>query len=444
MDADGEDIFFIVRNNTITFSIIGCCVVMKLEKYSFGMGDRFAHQGEAQLKAVLKAKERGVTITPVWNKSYREHKTVNTSPPELRAEADAAVKALAWTDPYRVDADHITMDTVGAFIESSDFFTMDVANYIGKSAPENVIEDFVERRRKYIGDLFIPGISEQFSVTEDNLRYTAGKFLLAAIEAGKLYAHIAKAKGEDNFIAEVSMDEVDDPQTPVELFFILSALADYHVKAQTIAPKFSGRFNKGVDYVGDLQQFEKEFEEDILVIRHAIKEFGLPENLKLSVHSGSDKFSIYQPINQLITKHDAGIHLKTAGTTWLEEVIGLSEAGNEALELVKDIYSSALGRFDELCGPYAAVIDVQRDRLPSAEEVSSWSPDKMANTIRHDQQQPDFNPDFRQLLHVAYKVAGEHGDRYYAALAKYSDIVSVHVTGNLYERHIAPLFLGRG
>src|SRR5690606_8322106 len=117
----------------------------------------------------------------------------------------------------------------------------------------------------------------------------------------KLYAHIAKAKGEDNFVAEVSMDEVNDPQTPVELFFILSALADYHVKAQTIAPKFSGRFNKGVDYVGNLEQFAKEFEQDILVIKHAIKEFGLPDNLKLSVHSGSDKFSIYQPINQLIT-----------------------------------------------------------------------------------------------------------------------------------------------
>jgi hypothetical protein len=416
---------------------------MKLEKYSFGMGDRFAQQGEAQLKAILKAKERGVSITPVWNKSYREHKTVKTSPPDLRAEADAAVKALNWTGPYRVDADHITMDTVDAFIETSDFFTLDVASYIGKPAPENSIEEFIERRRSYIGELSIPGISDQFSATEQTLRSIAGKFLLAAIEAGKLYAHIAKIKGADNFIAEVSMDEVEDPQTPVELFFILSALADYNVKAQTIAPKFSGRFNKGVDYVGDLQRFAKEFEEDILVIKHAIGEFSLPDNLKLSVHSGSDKFSIYQPINRLIIKHDAGIHLKTAGTTWLEEIIGLSEAGNEALELAKDIYSNALGRFDELCGPYAAVIDVDSSRLPSAEEVRLWSAEKLANTIRHNQEHPDFNPDFRQLLHVAYKVAGEDSDRYYAALKKYKDGVAAHVTENLYERHIVPLFLGR-
>lgn len=414
---------------------------MKLEKFSFGMGDRFAHQGEAQLKAVLKAKEQGVDITPVWNKSNREHKTVKTHPSELRAEADAAVKALGWTGSYRVDADHITIATVDGFIESSDFFTLDVADYIGKPAPESEIDAFIERRKKYIGELSIPGITEKFMITEDKLRDIANKFLLATIEAGNLYHHIASRKGEENFIAEVSMDEVNDPQTPGELFFILSALADNKIKAQTIAPKFTGRFNKGVDYVGDLQQFAKEFEEDILVIQQAIKEFGLPENLKLSVHSGSDKFSLYQPISELITKYDTGIHLKTAGTTWLEEMIGLAEAGNEALELAKEIYASALGRFDELCGPYATVIDVQESRLPGVEEVNNWSGEKFANTLRHNQQHPDFNSDFRQMLHVAYKIAGEKGDRYYPALKKYKDIVAANVTENLYDRHIVPLFL---
>ena len=414
---------------------------MKLEKFSFGMGDRFAHQGDAQLKAVLNAKEQGVDITPVWNKSNREHKTVKTYPSELRAEADAAVKAAGWTDSYRVDADHITIATVNDFIDSSDFFTLDVADYIGKPAPESEINAFIDRRKKYIGSLSIPGINEQFEITEDKLRDIANKFLLAAIEAGNLYRHIAAGKGEDNFIAEVSMDEVNDPQTPVELFFILSALADNKINAQTIAPKFTGRFNKGVDYVGDLQQFAKEFEEDILVIKHAIKEFGLPENLKLSVHSGSDKFSLYKPISELIKKHDTGIHLKTAGTTWLEEMIGLAEAGNEALVLAKEIYANALGRFDELCVPYATVIDVKVSRLPTAEEVNGWSGEKFANTLRHNQQHPDFNPDFRQMLHVAYKVAGENGDRYYAELKKYKDIVAGHVTENLYDRHVVPLFL---
>src|SRR5690625_1527829 len=209
---------------------------MNLEKYSFGMGDRFAHEGEAQLKAVIKAKEHGVDITPVWNKSNREHLTLKTKPEDLRSEADAAIKSLSWEGAYRVDADHITMDTVGRFIDTADFFTLDVADFIGKPASESEINEFIESRRKYIGNLSIPGIEEQFKITEEALRDIANKFLLAAIEAGKLYKYIADAKGEDNFIAEVSMDEVNDPQTPVELFFILGAFADNGIKAQTIVP----------------------------------------------------------------------------------------------------------------------------------------------------------------------------------------------------------------
>src|SRR5437660_12811486 len=119
------------------------------------------------------------------------------------------------------------------------------------------------------------------------------------------------------------MDEPDSPQTPPELLVILAAIADEKIPIQTIAPKFTGRFNKGVDYVGDVVQFEKEFSEDLAVIAFAIKQYGLPGNLKLSVHSGSDKFSIYGPIRRSLKKFGAGVHVKTAGTTWLEELTGL-------------------------------------------------------------------------------------------------------------------------
>ncbi len=92
------------------------------------------------------------------------------------------------------------------------------------------------------------------------------------------------------------MDETDTPQTPQELLLILTVLADEGVPVQTIAPKFTGRFNKGVDYVGDVAQFENEFRDDLAVIAYAVKKFRLPANLKLSVHSGSDKFSLYAPM----------------------------------------------------------------------------------------------------------------------------------------------------
>jgi len=324
---------------------------MKLEKYSFGMGDRFAHQGQAQLRAIIEAKNNGVNITPVWNKSHREHKTIGSSPDDVRIEADAAVKALGWEGQYLVDADHINMGTVDGFTASSDFFTLDVADYIGKSANEDEIEGFVKEFSGFTGALNIPGMAEPFQIEKSFIEQVARDFLFAIKEAGRIYRHIADVKGNDNFVVEVSMDEVEEPQTPAVLFFILAGLAREGIPVQTIAPKFTGRFNKGVDYVGDVNQFAREFEDDLLVIKHAVATFGLPENLKLSVHSGSDKFSIYKPIHDLLKKHDAGLHLKTAGTTWLEELIGLAMAEGEGVLIAKKIYRQALGRFEELTDP---------------------------------------------------------------------------------------------
>ena len=231
----------------------------QLEKYSFGTGDRFGHQGKAQLDAMFKAKQAGIDIVPVWNKSHREHSIIHTSPESVRVEADAVVKKLGWTDSYYVDADHINMSNVDLFVDSSDFFTLDVADCIGKTASQEDIEAFTQKYKEYIGKLNIDGIDEDIEVTEDMLVETASKVLLAVQEAGKLYRHIENKKGKGNFITEVSMDEADAPQSPVELFFILLMIVEEKIPVQTIAPKFTGRFNKGVDYIGDVVQFEKEF-----------------------------------------------------------------------------------------------------------------------------------------------------------------------------------------
>jgi len=415
---------------------------MILGKFSFGTGDRFAHQGRAQLKASILAKEAGISITPVWNKSHREHKTINSDPSDVRKEADITVKELGWTEAYLVDADHINMNNVDEFIPYSDFFTLDVADYIGKQPEKGDIEDFVKRYSRYTGELNIPGIDQPFQITNEFLEELAGNFLIAIKEAEKIYKHIEKAKGTGNFITEVSMDEVDTPQTPEELFFILAEIAAKGIPAQTIAPKFTGRFNKGVDYVGDVNQFAREFEEDLLVIQQAIKEFGLPKSLKLSVHSGSDKFSIYEPMNRLIKKHDTGIHIKTAGTTWLEELIGLAESEGKGLEIAKKIYTEAIGRFEELTAPYANVIDINFNTLPEIKEVNTWDGNKFANTLRHVQANPDYDREIRQLMHCAYKVAAELGDEFTEALVEFESTIEKNVSYNLFERHIKPIFLG--
>jgi hypothetical protein len=414
---------------------------LKLEKYSVGVGDRFAHQARAQLRACLLAAEKGADVVPVWNKSNREHMIIGSEPSTTRAAAQAAVQSLGWTKPYHIDADHIRLETVDRFVPHSDFYTIDVADSIGKPADAAALKAFVGRYGELAGRIAIPGIEQPFQITAAEVERIAGKYLLAAQDAGKIYRHILQAKGEGRFITEVSMDETDSPQTPPELLIILAALADEGIPLQTIAPKFTGRFNKGVDYVGDVAQFEKEFNEDLAVIAYAVNQYHLPATLKLSVHSGSDKFSIYAPMRRALARFGAGLHIKTAGTTWLEEVIGLAEAGSDGLSLAKEIYLEALEHVEELCAPYATVIDIDPKKLPTAGTVKGWSSEQYVSALRHDQRNPGYNPHLRQLLHVGYKVAAKKGDRYLQALKTYEAVVARNVTENLYDRHLKPLFL---
>jgi hypothetical protein len=414
---------------------------LRLEKYSFGVGDRFAHQAKPQLRACMLAAADGVDVIPVWNKSHREHVIVGSTPPGVLAAAEAAVKELDWNAPFHIDADHIRLETVDPFITTSDFYTLDVADAIGQTAEPEAVKAFVDRHAELVGGLEIPGIDEPFDTTRGEIEEIATKYLNAVREAGELYRHIASVKGTGKFITEVSMDETDKPQTPPELLVILAAIADEKIPAQTIAPKFTGRFNKGVDYVGDVVQFEREFNEDLAVIAHAVTEYDLPANLKLSVHSGSDKFSIYAAIRRALARTGAGIHVKTAGTNWLEEVIGLAEGDGEGLKMAKEIYGRALTDIDALCLPYATVIDIDRAQLPSIETVRPWTAEEFVSALRHDQTCSLYNPNLRQLLHVGYKVAAKMGDRYLGMLNDCEVSVAKNVTENLYERHLKPLFI---
>jgi tagaturonate epimerase len=415
---------------------------MLIEKYSLGIGDRYGHQGVAQLQALVCAKNNGVSIVPVWNKSKREHSLIGSMPLDARKEADNAVKELGWKDSYYIDADHIGIKTVDDFVSHCNFFTIDVADFIGEYPSEQSVGSFKKKASTYIGKIEIPGISRQFEITENKINAVSKKYLVAIKEAARIYNHLVSLKGSDTFITEVSLDETEIPQSPEELFFILLGLSAENIKIQTIAPKFTGRFNKGIDYIGNVNDFVREFEDDVCVINYAVKEFSLPSNLKLSIHSGSDKFSLYKPIHDVLKKHNAGVHLKTAGTTWLEEVIGLAEAGGEGTRIAKDIYEQSFNRIDEMMKPYLTVVDINFDKLPNPIEVHNWSGEKFADTLRHDQSNPEFNIHFRQVIHIGFKVAAEMGDRYTNALVKYENVIAKNVTENIYSRHIKPLFLG--
>lgn len=415
-------------------------ILLELERFSFGVGDRFAHQAKAQLRAFQLLANDGIDVVPVWNKSNREHSFIGSEPRSVREAAEAAVEELGWKRPWHVDADHIRLETVDRFLEPSDFFTIDVADSIGQSAPDADVRTFVSRHQNLVGELMLPEMAHPLQLGQEELIAVARKYLGAVTRAGEIYRYIASRKGEENFIAEVSMDETDAPQTPLELLIILVAMADQKIALQTIAPKFTGRFNKGVDYVGDLTQFAKEFHDDLAVIAYVVREYGLPRNLKLSVHSGSDKFSLY-PIIRSALGATAGLHIKTAGTTWLEELIGLCEAGDDGLALAREIYAYALAHVDELCAPYASVIDIDRHQLPSEREVDSWNGPRFAAALRHIPTHPAFNSHMRQLLHVSFKVAAAAGTRYTDLLKAHADVVAAEVTENIYLRHMRPLFV---
>jgi hypothetical protein len=412
-----------------------------LGKYSIGIGDRFGREASAQLRALEMAKQKGVDITPVWNKSFREHSIIGTKPADTRRAVDIAVGEMNWKDPYFMDADHIGLKTVDLFMEYADFFTIDVADFIGGKATPSDEGAFLESAKKLLGRITVPGLRAPIETTGAVLAEIAGKYLLPVKEAGKIYRHICAMKGATPFVTEISMDEALKPQTPSELLFILAAIAQEGIPIRTIAPKFSGEFLKGIDYVGSVDRFAEEFEQDLHVIAYAVRQFGLPHSLKISVHSGSDKFSLYPVIGKAMRANNAGLHLKTAGTTWLEEVLGLAIAGPEGLRIAQSVYKQAFERIDELSKPYASVIAIDRGKLPTPQTVNNWSGVEFAAALKHDRTNPSYNLHLRQLVHIAFRIAAEMGDTYQQALSRNRTVVAAAVTENLWKRHITPLFI---
>ncbi len=405
---------------------------MVLEKFSFGIGDRFGKEGKAQLRAIQEINRQGFPVVPVWNKSNREHELVGTTQQAVRMEADEAVKVNGWNENYYVDADHITMANVDRFIDVSDFFTLDVASFIGRPADAKLKSDFLKRTPA----TGIPGFSEEEAIYDISL--FADNYLTAIQEVKRLHEYIKSKKPSG--IIEISMDEVSMAQSPLDLYFILKELKLADIEPHTIAPKFTGLFPKGVDYEGDKEVFAHEFEQDVQILNLVSDRLEFNHDIKLSIHSGSDKFSIYPLMRDIIFKNHSGIHIKTAGTTWLEEVIGLARGGGDGLRLAKEIYCQGIKRFEELSAPYSSVLHLDNKQLPPPKEVLSWNSARFSKTLIHDQSCRDYNLHFRQLVHISYKIAAEMGTEFMDALDHYREPIEEQVYTNLFDRHLRRIF----
>lgn len=411
---------------------------MQLGQYSMGIGDRFEQEGVAQLAAFQRLLSEGVSVTPVWNKSYREHQLIGSQPAGTRLAVEQAVRTANWQLPYFLDADHIGRRNIALFVSECDFFTVDVAEEIGRPVAPAIVDDFQSFYAAWCGQHPLPDFLTTIVRDRSFLERWAGQYLAAILEVEHIYRYLTEVKSYP-VILELSIDETAQAQTPEELWLILMACAWKQIPVNTLAPKFSGRFNKGVDYDGDLQQFAREFEQDVRLVQFAARELGLPADLKLSIHSGSDKFALYPIIREIIRRYNAGLHLKTAGTTWLEELAGLAAVGDDGLRLCQEIYIKAYARFEELVTPYATVLAVDVAQLPTPDTVIQWSAADFTAALQHNPHEPRYNPHFRQLLHVSYKIAAEMGSTFRQALHSYRDSISAKVSANIY-RHLALLF----
>jgi len=289
-------------------------------------------------------------------------------------DARRAVDAAQWDSPWGADADHLkSLDDIPPFVEAGyTFFTVDPGEYVDNSADTDSLE-ILERKT---ASLDWDELSAMYLDQKDEQvwgRFETESLMRAAIKYGKAIQHAVTmfqrlSQMKDQFDFEVSIDETDSPTKPLEHFFIANELTRRNVKFTSLAPRFIGRFEKGVDYIGDLEALDAELEKHAAVTSY----FG---TYKLSLHSGSDKFSVYP----LVVKHwGAHIHVKTAGTSYLEALRVLAK---HEPELFLKIY--LLGRECYETDKRSYHVSAQLNRLPHTDDLPSLLNDFHAREVLH-------------------------------------------------------------
>ena len=369
---------------------------------SFGFGDRLGLATPGHIAAV-----RDTRFAPIFaQQSVRENARTGRTPQQVMEDAKRAVDAAKWDAPWGADADHLkTVDDLPSFVEAGyTFFTVDPGEHVDNAADT----DSVDVLKKKVSGLEWDELPALY--LHDHGEHAWGSFedeslLRAVVKYGKAIKHaftmfkrlsdlsprpLGERQGE-GFDFEVSVDETDSPTTPLEHFFIANELTRLGVRFTSLAPRFIGRFEKGVDYIGDLDALDAEFAKHAAVTAH----FG---TYKLSLHSGSDKFSVYP----LIVKHwGERIHVKTAGTSYLEALRVLAK---HEPDLFVKIYSLGCERYEIDKKTYHVSADLnllpQTDHLPSLLD--------------------DFHA--REVLHVTFGSAlAQFGEELKASLRKHAD-----------------------
>lgn len=360
---------------------------------SFGFGDRLGLATPGHIAAVRAA---GGKFAPIFaQQSVRENARTGRTPQQVMDDAKRAVDAAKWDAPWGADADHLkSVEDLPPFVDAGyTFYTVDPGEHVDNAADADSVDVLQRKIAAFNWDelsaRYLSGSRGQTwgSLDADSLMRATVKYGNAIQHAATMFKRLSALK--ESFDFELSVDETDSPTTPAEHFFIANELTCKGVKFTSLAPRFIGRFEKGVDYIGDLQALDAELAKHAAVTAH----FG---TYKLSLHSGSDKFSVYP----LIAKYwGERIHVKTAGTSYLE---ALRVLATHEPDLFLNIYALGRERYETDKKTYHVSADLkslpQTDHLPSLLE--------------------DFHA--REILHVTFGSAlAQYGVELKAALLKH-------------------------
>jgi hypothetical protein len=395
---------------------------------SIGTGDRLGLATPGHIRAV-----KGTGLLPVLaQQSIREMTRTQRTAEDVVDCATFGVLQEGYTGGFGADADHIQqpegLDLTAA--AGCTLFTIDPGQHVVPKADTMSRDELSaafahldmaalrtsasELAASYAGQTFTLADGSKLSFSDADLLRSAAKYGRAVAHIVRMFEHLRSILTRP-FELEVSVDETATPTTPAEHFFVARELSRLGVKWVSLAPRFIGEFEKGVDYIGDLAEFRRQLQRHVAVMRTL-------GPYKISVHSGSDKFSIYPIVAEL-----AGglVHLKTAGTSWLEALRAVAQID---AELFREIYAFALERYDTDRQSYHVSASVAK--APPAAAV------KDAPALLE-----DFNA--REILHVTFGSVLTAGDsqrfrpRIYAALRQSEEVYYAALQRHI-GRHAAP------
>ncbi len=365
-------------------------------KKSAGCGDRLGLATPGHVRAI-----RHSTMAPIFaQQSIRENARTGRSPQIVMDDALWGVLQEGWRAGFGADADHLksTQDIDSCAAAGFTFYTIDPGDHVdneANNASPEVLKNKLEKlpwedlettwadTRSLLGKPTDPG-NARLGINEEDLMRAAAKYGRVVAHTVRMYRHLSVVMGERDFELEMSVDETETVTSPAEHIYIAHELRRLGVKWVSLAPRYVGTFEKGVDYIGDLGEFERSFATHLAISR----EFG---PYKLSLHSGSDKFSIYP-----IASHLAGemVHLKTAGTSYLEALRTISLVNPR---LFRDILAFARERYPVDRASYH--VSARAEMMPNIAGLD----DERLNSLLD-----DFHA--REILHVTFGSVLNHPD----------------------------------